>query len=256
VEYDWAGGKRSLRPEVHEVLAEEKRAQIAQQFAGLRVTDICDGLDAAGLQDVTVMDAEIRPLWRDVEGFAHRIYGFANTVRFLPTNKRAGSMKVEDFDKWKNEWYEKLANAPRRSDIRQYDVIVIDGDEVGDCGFIGSHNTLEWVQAGAVGAVTNGGCRDTDEIIRQKVPVYSRHIRRGIRPGRVEVGGVGEIINCGGVMVRPGDLLAADGDGVVVVPIELAERVASYARRTQDADKVMRRSFYDKLGLPHDFTVR
>jgi len=177
-------------------------------------------------------------------------------VRFLPTNRRASAMAVDDYDKWKSDWYEKFANAPRKQDIRQYDIIVIDGGEIPDCGFIGSQNTLEWVDAGAVGAVTNGGCRDTDEIIRERVPVYSRYIRRGIRPGRVELGGLNEIVNVGGVMVRPGDFIVADGDGVVVVPIDSAEKVVSYARRVQDADKAMRRSFYDKLGLPHDFTVR
>ncbi len=235
---------------------ESKRLAIVAMYAGLRVTDVCDGMDAAGLQDVGLMAADIRPLWRDVEGFAHRIYGFAHTVRFLPTNRRAPSMTVDEFETWRNEWYEKLADAPRKSEIRPYDVIVIDGGEIPDCGFIGSHNTLDWIDAGAAGAVTNGGCRDTDEIIRQKVPVYSRYIRHGIRPGRVELGGINERINCGGAMVRPGDFIAADGDGVVVVPIEVAEKVAGFARRTQDGDKTVRRSLYDKLGLPHDFTVR
>jgi regulator of RNase E activity RraA len=238
------------------MLSDDKKAQLVKTAAGLRVTDICDGMDAVGLQDVGTMEVDIRPLWRDVEGFAHRIYGFAHTVRFLPTNKRAGTMSVDDFDRWKNDWYEKLANAPRRDQILQYDIIVIDGGEIPDCGFIGSHNTLEWVQAGAVGAVTNGGCRDTDEIIRQKVPVYSRYTRHGIRPGRVELDGLNENVNVGGAMVRAGDFVVADGDGVIVVPVEVAERVVSYARRVQDADKKTRRAFYDKLGMPPDFTVK
>mgnify|MGYP002814657309 CR=1 FL=1 len=237
-------------------LSEERKVQLVKLATGLRVTDICDGMDAVGLQDVGTMAVDIKPLWRDVDGFAHRICGFTHTVRFLPTNKRSSVMNLDDFDKWKNDWYEQLANAPRKEDIRQNDVIVIDGGEIPDCGFIGSHNTLQWVGAGAVGAVTNGGCRDTDEIIRQRVPVYSRFIRHGIRPGRVELGGINEVVNVGGVMIRPGDFLVADGDGVVVVPIESAEKVVSYAKRVQDADKVVRRSFYDKLGLPHDFTVR
>ena len=238
------------------MLTDNERQDVIGLFEGLRVTDICDGMDAVGLQDVGTMAGDIRPLWRDVESFTHRLCGFAHTVRFLPTNKRAGRMSVEEFDRWKNDWYSTLANAPRRDDIRRNDVIVLDGGEIPDCGFIGSYNSLEWIEAGAVGAVTNGGCRDTDEIIRQKVPVYSRFIRHGIRPGRVELGGINETVNCGGVMVRPDDLVVADGDGVIVVPIEVVREVASYARRVQDGDKSGRRSFYDKLGLPHDFTVR
>jgi regulator of RNase E activity RraA len=213
-------------------------------------------MDAVGLQDTGIMECDIRPLWRDVETFSHRIYGFAHTVRFLPTNRRAAKMTIDEFDRWKNNWYETLANAPVRKDIHPLDVIVIDGGEIPDCGFIGSYNSLEWMAAGAVGAVTNGGCRDTDEIIRQKVPVYSRFIRHGIRPGRVELGGTNENVNVGGVMVRPGDFIAADGDGVIVVPIEMVGEVAAYARSVQNQDKAGRRSFYDKLGLPRDFTVK
>ncbi|MHC4712602.1 MAG: RraA family protein, partial [Planctomycetota bacterium] len=229
------------------MLSQEERERVIKLFEGLRVTDINDGMDAVGLQDVGIMPGDIRPLWRDLENFAHRIYGFAHTVQFLPTNRRSTKMPVEDFTKWVSDWYGKLANAPRRDEIRPHDVIVIDGGEIPDCGFIGSYNSLEWVNAGAVGAVTNGGCRDTDEIIRQRVPVYSRHIRHGIRPGRVEVGGINTPVNVGGVMVRPGDFVAADGDGVVVVPIGVVEDVAAYARRVQDADKKGRRGFFDKL---------
>ena len=56
-------------------------------YEGLRVTDVCDGLDAIGLIDTCTMDWQIRPLWRDIEGFAHRIYGLAHTVRFVPTSR-------------------------------------------------------------------------------------------------------------------------------------------------------------------------
>lgn len=237
------------------MLSDKERKKIVGLFEGLRLSDINDGMDAVGLQDVGTMPGDIRPLWRDPENFSHRIYGFAHTVQFLPTNRRAGRMPLDEFKKWVGEWYVTLANAPLSGDIRDLDIIVLDGGEIPDCGFIGSYNSLEWMEAGAVGAVTNGGCRDTDEIIRQKVPVYSRHIRHGIRPGRVELGGINIPVNVGGVMVRPGDFIAADGDGVIVVPIDVAEEVAAYAREVQEADKKGRRGFFDQLGIPHDFTV-
>jgi len=235
--------------------SDEERRELIEAFEGLRVTDVNDGMDAAGLQDVGTLAPDIRPLWRDVEGFSHRIYGFAHTVQFLPTNRRAGKLGRDEFNEWVKNWYEQLADAPRPSQIRPYDVIVLDGGEIPDCGFIGSYNSLEWLEAGAVGAVTNGGCRDTDEIIRQKVPVYSRFIRHGIRPGRVELGAIDMPVNVGGVMIRPGDLIVADGDGVICVPIEVAREVADYARSVQEMDKEGRKSFFDKLGMDYDFTV-
>jgi regulator of RNase E activity RraA len=109
--------------------------------------------------------------------------------------------------------------------------------------------------AGARGAVTNGGARDTDELIKERVPVYCRGVSRGIRPGRLELESTNQPVTCGGVFVRPGDLIVADGDGVIVVPWEKAEAVAQVAIQIQEADKEDRRQLYQKLGLPSDFTI-
>jgi len=112
-----------------------------------------------------------------------------------------------------------------------------------------------WKTRGAVGVVTSGGARDTDEIIKEKVPLYFKGAGRGIRPGRNEVESVNRPVTVGGVLVRPGDVVVADGDGVVVVPREHAEAVARAAREVLEADKAARRRLYEKLGLPSDSTV-
>jgi len=234
----------------------DERDEALSRYEGLRLTDVCDALDAVGLQDVRLMDREIRPLWRDTEQFAHRIYGLAHTVRFVPTGRRAPSFEsVEEHLAWKGRWYRELARGPIGEEIRKGDVIVIDAAGVGDCGFIGSNNALSWIAAGARGAVTNGGARDTDELIKQRVPVYSRGVSRGIRPGRLELDSTGEPVTVGGVLVRPGDVVVADGDGVIVVPGELAGRVAEIAAQIQEGDKAGRRKLYDRLGRVDDFTV-
>ena len=62
-------------------------------------------------------------------------------------------------------------------------------------------------------------------------------------------------MNCGGVLVRPGDVVVADGDGVVVVPVEKALEVAAIARTILDGDKQGRRRLYEQAGLPLDNTV-
>jgi regulator of RNase E activity RraA len=235
---------------------DERRALLAK-FEGLRVTDVCDGMDAAGLQDLGLMDRDIRPLWRDIDGFAHRVYGFAHTVRFVPTRRKAPPFEsAEAFNQWKNKWYGELAKGPLQDAIRHGDVIVIDAAGVKDCGFIGSCNSLGWTVRGAVGAVTNGGARDTDELIKQQVPVYSRGVSRGIRPGRLEVQSTMQPVTVGGVFVEPGDVVVADGDGVIVAPIEHAEQVAAVARDIQEGDKNARRSYYERLGRDEDFTVQ
>jgi regulator of RNase E activity RraA len=70
------------------------------------------------------------------------------------------------------------------------------------------------------------------------VPAYFKRLARGIRPGRNELESVNRPVTCGGVLVRPGDVVVADGDGVVVVPRERASEVAQAARQ-----------FLDNIGL-------
>ncbi len=81
-------------------------------------------------------------------------------------------------------------------------------------GSIGSNNIMSWKLKGAVGVITSNTCRDTDEIITQRVPLYLKQVGRGIRPGRNEVESVNRPIVLGGVLVMPGDVVVADGDGV------------------------------------------
>ena len=230
-------------------------AKLLSLYEGLRVTDVCDGLDAVGLIDTCTMDWQIRPLWRDTDTFTHRIYGFAHTVRFVPTNRVAPRpLPVIEYKAWKNKWYRELAPGPKEP-IHAGEIIVIDAAEVGDVGFIGSNNAQGWINAGARGAVTNGGCRDTDELIKQRVPVYSRRIARGIRPGRLEWDAENIPIACGGVRVFPGDIVVADGDGAIVVPITHAETVAQVAREVANSDKAGRRAKYEQAGKEIDFTL-
>jgi regulator of RNase E activity RraA len=139
--------------------------------------------------------------------------------------------------------------------LREGSVVVID-EAARDVGSIGSANILQWVEKGAVGVVTGGTARDTDEIVTQKVPLYFRGPGRGIRPWRNELESVNLPVEVGGVQVRPGDVIVADGDGVVCVPREVAAEVAVYAHAILRGDKEVRRDLYQKLGLPEDPSIK
>ncbi|MFW5757007.1 MAG: hypothetical protein ACOCWK_10410, partial [Tangfeifania sp.] len=85
---------------------------------------------------------------------------------------------------------------------------------------------------------------------------YLRKKGRGIRPGRNELESVNRPVTIGGVLVMPGDVVVADGDGVVVVPRKVARQVAEYAHGVLEKDKAGRRSLYESLGIPLDKTVK
>jgi 4-hydroxy-4-methyl-2-oxoglutarate aldolase len=233
----------------------EEDAKVLKLFDGLRVADVSDGMDMAGLQDVGLLDPAIHALWRDTDEFSHRFTGIAVTVRYVPTNRRASSMTTEEFKRWEGKWYNEISSEPFVPLLRPGSVIVIDAGEDRDTGSIGSNNILNWKSKGAVGVVTSGGARDTDEIIKQRVPLYLKRLGRGIRPGRNEVESVDQPIMCGGVLIRPGDVIVADGDGVIAVPREKAEAVAAAAHQILESDKQGRRVLYEKLGMPIDKTV-
>ena len=235
--------------------AEEDQALIAL-YAGLRVADVSDGMDAAGLQNVGLVDRAIRPLWTDTTTYRHRFVGIAVTARYVPTNlPPAGRREAADFDRWVGQWYEELSPEPFDVLLRPGSVLVLDDADTVDVGSIGSYNILAWKQRGMVGVVTDGTARDTDEVETEGVPLYLRGVGRGIRPGRNQIESVNRPVVCGGVLVVPGDVVVADGDGVIVVPRAVAAEVARYARGILDGDKAGRRELYRELGLPADPSV-
>jgi regulator of RNase E activity RraA len=240
--------------------SDEARREILDWYRDLRVTDVCDGMDLVGLQDVGLMHNDIRPLWRDEEGFTHRFVGFAVTVRYVPSDVRVGQNSfpdLEGFKQFKREQYGRAPD-PWKDAVKPGDAVVMDTSGVFEGGNIGSNNSLGWVEKGIVGVVTNGGARDTDEIVKvKKPPVYCRngHSTRGVRPGRMLTESYNFPINCAGVLVYPGDVVVADGDGVIVVPRERALEVGQLAREIHEGDEKGRRARFERLGLPLDETV-
>jgi len=240
--------------------SKQGRKEILELYKDLRLTDVLDGMDLIGLQDIGLMDKDIRPLWRDVEKFSHRVVGFAITVRHVPTDVRVGQNSfadLEGFKKFKSQQYKRAPDAWLEA-AKPGDIVVIDAGGIPECGFIGSNNSLGWAEKGVVGAITNGGARDTDEIIKvEKISVYCKngYSSRGVRPGRLIAESYNFPINCAGVLVYPGDLIVADGDGVLVVPRELALQVGKIAREIHIGDEKSRAKRYERLGIQLDETV-
>jgi len=232
---------------------------ILELYDGLRVADVVDGMDMAGLRGVGLMDTRIQSLWKDVDDFGHQFSGIAVTVRYVPHNEIVPNpMPADSFNAWAGRWYNELSSEPFVEHLKAGSVVVIDAGGNGDTGSVGSYNSLAWFSRGARGIVTTGSVRDTDEIIKQRIPLYMDPLQRGrgIRPGRNEVESVNQPVVIAGALVRPGDVVVADGDGVVVVPRAHAAAVAEAARGVLNQDKAARRQLYEDLGRQLDRTVQ
>ena len=239
--------------------AEISDEQILTLYDGLRVADVADGMDVAGLRNVGLVDTRIQALWKDIDELDHQFRGIALTVRYVPHNQIVPNpMPADTFARWEGRWYNEISPEPFVELIKPGSVVVIDASGNGDTGSIGSYNSLDWYARGALGIVTTGSARDTDEIIKQQIPLYMDPLQRGrgIRPGRNMVESVNQPVEIGGALVRPGDVIVADGDGVIVVPREHAAPVARAARAVLDNDKAARRALYERLGRPLDKTVQ
>lgn len=236
--------------------AEAEDLELLRLYEGLRVADVSDGMDMVGLPNTGLVHHSIHPSWVDYSDMSHIIRGIALTVRYVPTQKPDRPEPGEDFSAWEGHFYGTYSSEAFVPLIHKGMVIVIDDVEDKDIGSIGSNNILGWKSQGAVGVVTDASSRDTDEVGLERVPLYLRKKGRGIRPGRNELESVNRPVTIGGVLVCPGDVVVADGDGVIVVPRRVAVEVAEHAQGVLKGDKAGRRRLYEKLGIPLDHTVK
>ncbi|MBN1399084.1 MAG: RraA family protein [Bacteroidetes bacterium] len=235
--------------------SDKENADILKLYEGLRVADVSDGMDMAGLPGTGLVDPAIHADWIDTKSLTHQFRGIAITARYVPTQKQDRPKPGQKFQEWEGNYYNSYSHEAFTKVIKPGSVVVLDDVEEKDIGSIGSYNILSWKSLGAVGVVTDATARDTDEIAIEKVPLYLRKKGRGIRPGRNELESVNMPVVIGGVLVCPGDIVVADADGVIVVPREHAEEVARYASEILSKDKSARKDLYKKVGLPSDKTV-
>lgn len=112
------------------------------------------------------------------------------------------------------------------------DVLIINAQGYKKSVMWGAIVTVTAMAIGLAGVVVDGAVRDTAEIRRLGFPVFSRwispHGATKVNPGSINIP-----IQCGGVTVKPGDIVVGDDDGVVVVPKDMA---ADVLRKVKERD--------------------
>ena len=226
----------------------EMRKELLELYADLRVADVRDGMDWNMMHHYGSMSRDIRPLYR-----THAV-GIALTARYVPYQGTVPGMTPEEYSEWQGWYYQNICRYPWFHEIEEGSFPVIDESGV-DVGLIGSHNGLGAYLKGARGFIIDGGVRDTDELILQKVPVWSTMSSQGMVQGRVQYESHNTPVNVGGVLVHSGDIIVADGDGVIVVPQKIAFEVAKWANIEHQRDKGERKKLYVESGRELDKTV-
>jgi regulator of RNase E activity RraA len=132
---------------------------------------------------------------------------------------------------------------------RPGDVLVVDAHGYLEAAMAGEIMTRYARSLGLGGFVIDGAVRDTDYLLTQDFPVYARGAtpvgptRRG--PGELHV-----VVQVGGMIVAPGDIVCGDQDGLVSVPAQAALTVATQVeallRKEQAAVKAIEAGNFDR----------
>ena len=194
-------------------------AGVVQALADCGVATVHEAMGRRGL-----LGDRLRPLWPGA-----RAAGTAVTVLCAPGDNLMIHVAVEQ--------------------AQPGDLLVITTTSPSRDGFIGELLATSMESRGVRGVVTTTGVRDTAEIRKMGFPIWSRTISA---QGTVKAtaGAVNVPISIGGTIIAPGEVVVADDDGVVCVPLQQAEAIAVAAVQRVEKEVAMREALRrGELGL-------
>jgi len=182
----------------------------------LSTTNISDAMDKVGLRGAVI---GIRPMYK-----SPKIIGRAVTIKVtaVGTNRPKYHGAVRAID----------AASPG-------DVIIVDNrGDMNNNGW-GEIVSMAAKMKGVSGVVVDGVVRDIDACEEIGFPVYARGVTPLTARGRVMEESFNEPVRIGDIYVRPGDIVIADGSGVVIIPIERIEDVLKAAEEIYEKEQAM-----------------
>lgn len=185
------------------------KAEIVQALGRFPSGNLCNASP-----EVRAMRSVIAPLYPGA-----KIVGLAKTAKIRPGENAA---------------IHRAVHTAKRGDI-----LVVDGGGDRSFGPFGDILATCCQNQGIGGVVIDSTIRDIAEIRELRFPVFCL----GAHPAATSKSDPGEIdveIVCGGVRVRPGDFIAGDDDGVVVVPREIAQQVADSASAVAEKEELIK----------------
>jgi len=205
---------------VKEIPRSPEDSKIAETLKELGVATIAEAQEKTGL-----LDPSIRPIQQGV-----RIAGTAITVKCFDGDNLMLHAALEF--------------------AKPGDIIMLttySGNSMH--GMFGELLALECQVMGIVGLITDAGVRDVNSLRQMKFPVWSKYIT-ALGTSKNRPGWVNVPITIGGVLVKPGDFVVADDDGVVVIQRERVKEVLENAKkRAENEEKTRKRILAGELTL-------
>lgn len=206
---------------------------MSERFRRVPTPTIFDVMDHLGLGATTCLSHDISSLRSGA-----RLAGPAHTLRWVRDPRP------------RSEW--NPAELPTIADyftaIEDGDVVVVHGGDDKATGHWGEMmSTMAW-RAGAVGAVIDGGIRDSEGVMEMEgFETFARYTSPIEGASRLRVHGAGVPLLVDGalgsrVLVRPGDWIVADADGVLVIPAERTQEILEAAERLEELEEETRRA--------------
>ena len=190
---------------------------------------LCDALDQAGFRQ-QAMRADIRPIYPEAV-----VVGRALTMQ-----------SVDVYQPEENVYEKEIAAV---DSLKPGDVMVASTQQSTRTCLWGELLSTAALARGANGAIIDGYTRDVRLIQKMGFPLFATGMHPVDSAGRSEVIGYNCTINCGGVVVSPGDVVFGDYDGVIVIPKEALREVVERAVAKVEGENITREELRKGLTL-------
>ncbi len=185
-----------------------------ESLRALSTTEISDALDACGVAGALLAIKPLNP--------GTKLIGPAYTIQYSCYETKPESFKgAADY----------IDSVPAKS------VIVIDNEGRGDCSAWGDILTQVALHKKIAGTIVHGAVRDVACIRSARYPLYCTAICMSSGKNRVYKSNEQCPLTISGVTINPGDLICADDDGALVIPLPLVDEVISKAEKVKSSER-------------------
>jgi len=182
---------------------------------------ISDALDKIGVQN-RIMRPDLKPIFREA-----KTAGRAYTVEYA---------NLENPDEYPNMSMREIVDRH----IVKDSIIVIGCNQSKRASIWAEMMSIGAMNRGAIGVVADGPVRDVIEMTELQFPVFCTGRTPAAATNRMSVIKHGDCVNCGDLLVKTGDIVFGDYDGIIVIPRHCEEEVLKLAFEACNKEKVLR----------------